>query len=202
VSGIDAIERFLTRATPQTWIETALANLDLLLVDHANCEKKAASTALGLIYRYTQHFALLNKLSRLAREELRHFEQVIAIMEKRQIEYCHVKAGAYAGELKKLVRTEEPFRLIDTLIVSGLIEARSCERFAKLAAHLDGDLEQFYTSLLKSEARHFRDYLALATKFAKHDISSEIERFTTRESELIQTPCQEFRFHSGPVNTE
>lgn len=193
-----AIEQLLSCATPDAWVDTALDNLDLLLVDHANCEKKAASTALSLIYRYTEHHDLLNKLSKLAREELRHFEQVIRIMQRREIAYIPVSACAYAGELRKLIRTSEPHRLVDTLIASALIEARSCERFAKLAGHLDNDLQGFYISLLESEARHFQDYLKLASKYADEDIEPHIKRFVVREGELIKTPCEQFRFHSGP----
>lgn len=199
VINIEAIEQLLPCATPDTWIEAALDNLDILLVDHANCEKKAASTALNLIYRYTEHHDLLNKLSKLAREELRHFEQVIGIMRHRGVAYIHVSACAYAGELRKLIRASEPDRLVDTLIVSALIEARSCERFAKLARHLDEELEHFYRSLLKSESRHFEDYLKLANKYANEDIQPHIKRFVARERELIQTPGDQFRFHSGPL---
>lgn len=197
---MEAIEQLLPCATPDAWVEAALDNLDLLLVDHANCEKKAASTALSLIYRYTEHHDLLNKLSKLAREELRHFEQVIQIMQHRDIPYIRVSACAYAGELRKLIRSSEPHRLVDTLIASALIEARSCERFAKLAEHLDEDLQVFYRSLLKSEARHFQDYLNLAKKYATEDIAPHIKRFVLREGELIETPCVQFRFHSGPLS--
>ena len=135
--------------TPDVWVARALENLDLLLIDHANCEKKAASTALNLMYRYTDNFDLLNKMSRLAREELRHFEQVVAIMKKRGITYDFLTASDYAGSLMKQVRKTEPGKLIDTLIVGAIIEARSCERFAALAPHLDEDLKKFYLSLLK-----------------------------------------------------
>ena len=133
-----------------------------MLIDHANCEKKAASTALSLINRYTDNFDLLNKMSRLAREEMRHFEQVIALMKRRNIAYEHVSASRYAAGLRELVRTKDPHKLVDVLIIGAFIEARSCERFAKLAPYLDEELEAFYQSLLKSEARHYQDYLRLA----------------------------------------
>ena len=152
MTDISHIQSFLLCATPQRWIESALCDIPLLLIDHANCEKKAASTALNLMYRYVDNYQLLNKMSRLAREELRHFEQVIAIMKKRNIDYKHIEAARYAGELRKVVRTSEPEKLIDTLIVGAIIEARSCERFAKLAPYLDEELQIFYLSLLKSEA--------------------------------------------------
>ncbi len=189
---------FLGCATPQAWIDAALKNPSLLLVDHANCEKKAASTALNLMYRYVEHHRLLNKLSRLAREELRHFEQVIAIMQRRGVAYPQLGASRYAGELRKQVRTHEPGRLIDTLLVGAIIEARSCERFAALAPHLDDELGDFYRSLLKSEARHFEDYLALAEQLGSADeVAARLPTMIAREAELILSEDTEFRFHSG-----
>ncbi len=158
---LDPIHAFLPCRTPRAWVDWALDNPELLLIDHANCEKKAASTALNLMYRYVEHHTLLNKLSRLAREELRHFEQVIALMKKRNVVYTQISAARYAGELRKGIRKAEPGRLVDTLVIGAIIEARSCERFAALAPELDEELAEFYTSLLKSESRHFMDYLKL-----------------------------------------
>lgn len=192
------ISDFLLCETPQEWVDAALQNPAILLIDHANCEKKAAGTAMNLMYRYVDNFELLNKMSRLAREELRHFEQVIAIMEKRRIEYPQITASRYAADLRKTVRTHEPGRLIDTLIVGAIIEARSCERFAKIAPLLDDELKLFYLSLLKSEARHYEDYLSLAQKAAQDNIDERIQHFLERDKELILSPDSEFRFHSGP----
>lgn len=199
--SIQAIHEFLLCETPQSWIEAALEHPEMLLVDHANCEKKAAGTALNLMYRYVDNFDLLNKMSRLAREELRHFEQVIAIMEARGIAYPQVTASRYASALRKGVRSHEPARLVDTLIVGAIIEARSCERFAKLAPFLDDELQRFYLSLLKSEARHFEDYLSLAKKAAGEEIDDRVAYFLEEERKLIQGGDLEFRFHSGPVST-
>lgn len=198
MNDLEAINNFLYCQTPDSWITGALANIDLLLLDHANCEKKAASTALNLMYRYVDDFELLNKMSRLAREELRHFEQVIALMQSRGIPYEQITAARYAAELRKPVRTHEPARLIDTLIVGAIIEARSCERFAKLAPHLDDELRTFYLSLIKSEARHFKDYLKLAQKAAGGEsIDDRVTLFLEREKRLVQEVESEFRFHSG-----
>lgn len=191
------ISDFLLCETPREWVDAALQNPAILLIDHANCEKKAAGTAMNLMYRYVDNFELLNKMSRLAREELRHFEQVIAIMEKRRIEYPQITASRYAADLRKTVRTHEPGRLIDTLIVGAIIEARSCERFAKIAPLLDDELKLFYLSLLKSEARHYEDYLSLAQKAAQENIDERIQHFLERDKELILSPDSEFRFHSG-----
>lgn len=194
------IHDFLPCRTPHRWIENALANQDLMLIDHAHCEKKAASTALSLMYRYVDNTELLNKMSRLAREELRHFEQVLAIMKKRGVDYTHLTPARYAAGLRQQVRTDDPGRLVDVLVVGGIIEARSCERFAALAPHLDDALADFYNSLLKSEARHYRDYLTLAAKANKGPVDDRIRVFLEVEQSLIETPDSDFRFHSGPVS--
>lgn len=199
MTDITHIKNFLHCETPQAWINNALAYPELLLIDHANCEKKAASTAINLIYRYVDNFELLNKMSRLAREELRHFEQVIAIMKKRGIEYTQIEAARYAGELRSKIRTSEPGRLIDTLIIGAIIEARSCERFAKLATHLDEELKIFYLSLLKSEARHYQDYLKLAEDVSEEPIHTRTEKILALEKNLILSHDEKFRFHSGPL---
>jgi len=193
------INAFLLCETPAAWLDNAVSNQALLLIDHANCEKKAASTAINLIYRYVEYPELLHKMSRLAREELRHFEQVVGLLQEREIVYEQIPAARYAAELRKLVRTHEPAKLIDTLIVGAIIEARSCERFAKLAPLLDPTLQAFYQSLLKSEARHFKDYLNLAEQAAAKPIDQRVNLFLEKEKQLIETPDMEFRFHSGPI---
>lgn len=201
--SLTKIHQFLLCETPDTWLENALVNQGLLLLDHANCEKKAASTALNLMYRYVDNMDLLNKMSKLAREELRHFEQVIGIMASRDIPYEQIEACRYAGALRKLCATHEPQKLIDTLIVGAIIEARSCERFAKLAPHLDDELNRFYSSLLKSESRHFQDYLNLAKEAARgsknEDIDDRVQLFLEKEKQLIEQTDTTFRFHSGPL---
>ncbi|MDP4789890.1 MAG: tRNA-(ms[2]io[6]A)-hydroxylase [Haliea sp.] len=192
------LRAFLPCATPDAWVHWALENQHTLLVDHANCEKKAASTALNLMYRYVDHPRLLNKLSRLAREELRHFEQVFAIMQRRNIAYPQLSASRYAAGLRAEVRGKEPGRLVDTLLVGALIEARSCERFAALIPHLDDELAAFYGSLLKSEARHFQDYIGLASGLAApEDITQRLQHLKQVEAQLVTGTDAEFRFHSG-----
>ena len=199
--ALQEIHDFLPCRTPKQWIDNALANQDLMLIDHAHCEKKAASTALSLMYRYVENTELLNKMSRLAREELRHFEQVLAIMTKRGVDYRHLTPARYAAGLRQQVRQDDPGRLVDVLIVGAIIEARSCERFAALAPFLDDRLADFYTSLLKSEARHYQDYLKLAEQAAGGPIDARVSEFLATEKELIEAPDTEFRFHSGPVSS-
>ena len=189
----------LAAPTPPGWVAAAAGQWPLLLADHANCEKKAASTAIALMFSYTDDVALAARLSRLAREELRHFEQVLKLMRERGIAYRRIDAARYAQGLRELVRTHEPARLVDTLIAGAFIEARSCERFARLAPHLDAELAHFYRSLLRSESRHFRDYLAAARKAADGaDIEARIDLFAERERQLIEAQDTQFRFHSGP----
>jgi len=209
MTDLEHLLAFLPCETPSSWIETALQNPEILLIDHANCELKAAQSAQTLIWKYGTNqqglknidtFDLLNKMSKLAREELRHFEQVLVIMNTRKVAYTLLSASRYAAQLRKVVRTSEPEKLIDTLIVGAFIEARSCERFAKLAPFLDAELKKFYLSLLKSEARHYEDYLTLAKKAAGGvRIEDRIQLIRDKEQELIESPDTEFRFHSGPI---
>ena len=133
---VQPILDFLSGETPSLWFSTATLNISCLLIDHANCEKKAASAALGLIYKYIEHETMLQKLSRLAREELRHFEMVLSLMSSQGVDYEFVSASGYANNLRKNVRTHEPSRLIDLLICGAIVEARSCERFYGLSLSL------------------------------------------------------------------
>ncbi|EJN6958399.1 tRNA-(ms[2]io[6]A)-hydroxylase [Photobacterium damselae] len=160
-------------------------------------KKNALSTKLTPRADFEFGEELIDKMVRLIKEEFHHFEQVLEIMHKRDIPYCHIGAGRYAKGLMKVVRTYEPATLIDKLIIGAYIEARSCERFAKLAPYLDEDLKKFYISLLRSEARHYRDYLTLAEKIAGKDINDRILVIGAREAEMIMSPDHEFRFHSG-----
>ena len=188
---------FVRVATPDAWLHAATEHLAELLIDHANCEKKAASTALGLMYRYVDHTELLHKMSRLAREELRHFEQVLDLMKDQQVVYRQLSASRYAGELHSLVDKQEPQRLVDSLILGAVVEARSCERFLRLLEVLPEQLASLYRQLVHSEARHFADYLALAEQAAGTDITQRVQMFLARDAELITSPDTEFRFHSG-----
>lgn len=200
VPGLAEVLDFLPCATPPRWFEQAPAHLDVLLMDHANCEKKAASTALGMLYRYVDRPALLYRLSRLAREELRHFEQVHGLMTARGIDYVHLTPSRYASGLMAVVRREEPGRLIDTLLMGAVVEARSCERFAGLAAVLPADVAVLYRGLLASEARHFRHYLALAERYSDEHLAPRLERLLAADAALVTAPDETFRFHSGPLD--
>jgi tRNA-(ms[2]io[6]A)-hydroxylase len=189
----------LRAPTPRAWVDAAVEDLPTLLVDHANCEKKAASTALALIFAYPDDRPLNIALSRLAREELKHFEQVERLMKRLDVPHRRLKPGRYAGELRKLVRTHEPQRKLDLMIVHALIEARSCERFRLLAKQLPEAVRELYQQLERSEARHFEIYLEFAEReFDAQEIGARLELIATREAELATEPERELRFHSGP----
>lgn len=190
----------LDERTPAPWVRAATERLPELLLDHANCELKAAASALDLIRRYPARRALADRMSRLAREELRHFEQVLKHLDRLAIPFRRVSASRYAAALHAAVRRHEPQRLLDRLLVGALIEARSCERFAAVAPHLPPDIGDFYGGLLASEARHFEHYLAFARNEAGASDAAFEQRFAelrALEASLITTPDAEFRFHSG-----
>lgn len=140
---------------------------------------------------------LVDKMVLLIKEELHHFYQVLEIIAQKQISYEPQPASRYAKSMMRHVKHFEPDALVDKLIIGAFIEARSCERFAKLAPYLDEELGRFYLSLLRSEARHYQDYLSLAQAVAGQDISARIAYFAAVEAELITSPDPEFKFHSG-----
>lgn len=200
VSVPPIIAAFLDAPTPDSWVEAASKRLPEMLLDHANCELKAASTALGFLYRYPDRGNLAERMSKLAREELRHFEQVRAVMEGMGIPFERLSASRYAGQLREQVRDEEPYKLLDLLLIGALIEARSCERFARVASHLPESLGRFYAGLLASEARHFENYIAFAKSECAVDESQRLQRLDELkafEARLILEPDPQFRFHSG-----
>lgn len=192
-------QTILKAETPRAWVEAAVKDLSTLLVDHANCEKKAASTAMALIFAYPEDRSLAVALSRLAREELKHFEQVERLMKKLDVPYQRMKPGRYASELRKLVRTHEPKRKLDLMIVHALIEARSCERFRLLAKHLPAQVKELYAQLERSEARHFELYLNFAEReFDALEVAERLAIIAAREAELATSSDKDLRFHSGP----
>ena len=188
---------FLKCETPKIWLDNAKENLETLLIDHAHCEKKAASTGLSLIYRYSDKPELLKMLSQLVREEMLHFEQVLEIIEKQGMEYKAIPASTYASSLHQHASKQEPQRLVDSLIIGAIIEARSCERFYALSAYVEEELAQYYRFLLKSESRHFEDYLHLARLYDEGDTEQRIEFFLQKEKDLIEAEDPLYRFHSG-----
>jgi len=200
VSGIDG-HPLLRAATPAAWLGAALGAREILVIDHANCEKKAASTALSLMFAYAEDLVLAARLSRLAREELRHYELVAKLMGQLRIAPRRLGPGRYAERLRRLVARAEPARQIDLLIAGAFIEARSRERFAALARVIGTPLDGLYGALEEAESRHYRMYLDAARRAAAREgisIDRRIEAFASLEAELISAPDEVFRFHSGP----
>ena len=190
----------LASATDPAWADRALAHLDVILLDHAHCEKKAASTAINLIFRYQDRPALMAPLSALAREELAHFEEVLAVMERRGIAFGRLDPSPYAASLMSIVRSHEPQRLLDTLLCCALIEARSCERMQILAERLDDEeLAKLYRGLLAAEARHHQAYIDLARDvgmFEDDEIRARLGEIAAHEAAVIARAPHEPRLHN------
>lgn len=186
----------LLAPTDPRWFELAVLKREELLLDHANCEKKAASTALSLMFAYPEDFDLVSRLSRLAREELRHFELVQQHLRALGIAFRRLSPSRYAEGLRRAVRREEPGRRQDLLLCGALIEARSHERFLGLIPRLGEPLAGFYASLEASESRHAGLYLRFAERCSEA-IAPRLAELAAIESELATAPDLEFRFHSG-----
>lgn len=191
----------LRAPTPAGWVACACTSPDVLLIDHANCEKKAASTALALMFAYAEDLDLTDKLSRLAREELRHYEQVAKLIRALKIVPQRLAPGRYAERMRRLVSRSEPQREVDLMICGAIIEARSCERFALLADAIGTPMRGLFKGLHEAEARHHLVYLRLAGRAAQRaalDLEPRVAEFALLEAELITSADPVFRFHSGP----
>ncbi|MEC7695861.1 MAG: tRNA-(ms[2]io[6]A)-hydroxylase [Planctomycetota bacterium] len=184
--------------TSMRWVQQVMNNLEEVLVDHAHCEKKAARTAMNLLCAYDTHADLCREMTLIIAEELEHFEQVCSLLARRGITFRRQQPSDYGKELNKLVRSEEPDRAVDRLLVAGLIEARSCERFAVLRDHLeDSELTQFYGSLFESEARHHTTYLKLARTFASsEEVVSRLDALARAEQSILDRGSLLPRMHS------
>jgi tRNA-(ms[2]io[6]A)-hydroxylase len=200
--GLDLELASLLVPTPERWLEAACTRWQELLLDHAYCEKKAASTALALIFAYPEFEQQNLALARVAREELRHFEQVTRLMSRLGVAFQRLQPGRYAAALRANLATHEPARRLDLLLTSALIEARSRERFASLAGRLPAPLGDFYADLERAEARHTDLYLGLAGAAAKDakrsDWHARFAELASFEAGLITGEDTQLRFHSGP----
>ncbi len=186
----------LRAPTARAWFDLAVEREADLLIDHANCEKKAASTALSLMFSYPEDFELADRMSRLAREELRHFELVQQKMIELGVSFRRLSPSQYAEGLRRALRRAEPGRRVDLLLCGALIEARSHERFIGLVERLRAPLAEFYASLAAAESRHAGLYLRLADRRGS-DAVQRLENLAEIEAELATSPDPEFRFHSG-----
>lgn len=190
--------KFLKTPTSHAWIEQAIAHLDTILLDHSHCERKAAGVALNLLCRYPSNTRLVRTLTAIAQEELEHFEQVNQWLERRNIPLAPLAAPPYGATLKAQVRRHEPERLLDSLLISALIEARSHERLGLLADYCPApDLAAFYRGLMASEARHYGIYWSLAVAYGdRHLVNQRLEELAIIESDILSTLHPEPRIHS------
>jgi tRNA-(ms[2]io[6]A)-hydroxylase len=193
--------RVLAQVTRPTWIEAACRATETILIDHAHCEKKAASTAVGFLFRYPEREALAQAMSKVAREELVHFERVLGELRRRGVHLKRMPPSLYGAELYKCVRSWQPAKLVDELLVSALIEARSCERFSLLADALaddDPELAALYRELGPSETRHAALYLELAEQVApREEVRARLRTLAAREAAIVAAPGVAVRLHAG-----
>lgn len=196
---IKHIHDFLRVVTPDAWLQAANEQISVILIDHAHCERKAATMAIHLMAKYSEQEVINQFLSPLIREELLHFDKVLHLLKQRNIRFGPLKPSQYAERLHLAISNRCHLeRLSDQLIVGALIEARSCERFAALAPILkDPALSKFYLTLVKAEARHFQDYLKFAEMYHTHSFEKRLAKFLEIENEWIVSKDKQLRFHGG-----
>ena len=190
--------KILKQPTSDRWIAQALANLDIVLLDHSHCERKAAGVAINMMFRYPSYAKLVRQLTAIAKEELEHFEQVNQWLERKGIPLAPLNSPPYGAKLKSQIRHQEPERLLDSLLISALIEARSHERLGLIGEHCpEPELAAFYRGLMASEARHYGIYWLLATHYCDRElVDARLEELSTVESEILTTLYHEPRIHS------
>ena len=190
--------KILQQPSNPDWIENALANLDTILLDHSHCERKAAGVAVNMMFRYPSHHKMVRQLTAIAQEELEHFELVNQWLEKRDIPLAPLNSPPYFAKLKSQIRHQEPERLIDSLLISAIIEARSHERLGLIGAYCsEPELAKFYRSLMASEARHYGIYWVLAEHYSdRSTVTRRLAELATYESNILSTLHPEPRVHS------
>ena len=188
----------LKTATGPRWLQQVDEHLDEIIIDHAHCEKKAAGTALNLLFAYVENLDLCQRMTEIVNEELEHFQMVIDVLEARDIRFRRLKPSSYGRKLNDLARKQEPQRAIDRLLVAGIIEARSCERFSLLSDHVaDPELAEFYGGLFESEARHHQTYVKLAKQFGSPpEVAARLDELTILEAAMIDEGEPLARMHS------
>jgi tRNA 2-(methylsulfanyl)-N6-isopentenyladenosine37 hydroxylase len=197
--------------TPIEWGRAVLVHPISLLIDHAFLEKKAATNALELLTRWPNHWisGWVETMTGVARDEAAHLAQVMRILLRRGGRLDRVHKNPYANALREMVRKGEAAEILDRLLVSALIEARSCERFAVLAAASsdgetrDEELASFYQALCASEFGHYRVFLKLAGKIAgKTAVEDRWQQMLALEAQILARQPAGPRIHSGPVGSE
>ena len=184
--------------TPERWFSQVDENLDEILIDHAHCEKKAAGVAMNLLFAYVENTKISRAMTEIVNEELEHFHMVLDLLERRDIQFRKLIPSSYGSKLHKLICKNEPERAVDRLLVAGLIEARSCERFLLLKNHVhDEELQKFYGGLFESEARHHATYVRLACDIAPESmVHDRLHWLASREAEIISEGDKQPRMHS------
>ena len=190
--------KILQQPSSVAWVEQTIANLDVILLDHSHCERKAAGVAINLMFRYPARQKLVRQLTAIAREELEHFDQVNQWLEKRHIPLAPLNSPPYFSKLKSQIRHSEPDRLVDSLLISAIIEARSHERLGLIGKHCpDPELAKFYLGLMTSEARHYGIYWVLAEQYSdRSTVERRLAELTEYESSILATLHHEPRLHS------
>jgi tRNA-(ms[2]io[6]A)-hydroxylase len=188
----------LKSPSPERWLAQVAAHLPEVLIDHAHCEKKAAGTAMNLIFAYVEKPELCRELAAIVKEELDHFEMVLDLLHRRGIRFRRLPPASYGRELNELVSKQEPQKAVDRLLVAGLIEARSCERFDLLRQRIeDQELSEFYGSLFESEARHYSTYVRLAKLFSREErVQARLTELADHEAHIIARGDTLPRMHS------
>jgi len=190
----------LQSQTSPRWLEQIDRNLDEVLIDHAHCEKKAAGTAMNLIFAYVDREELCREMVEIVNEELEHFKLVLDLLKSRGIRFRRLTPSQYGRRLNDLVSKQEPHKAVDRLLIAGLIEARSCERFDLLRRHVcqrDAVLAEFYGSLFESEARHHATYVRLAKEFAEEAVVQQrLHELASLEADIIAQGDDVARMHS------
>ena len=188
----------LHTASPDRWLAQVKSHLSEILIDHAHCEQKAAAAAMDLMFDYVENDELCREMIGIVNEELEHFQLVLKILNQRSIRFHKLKPGPYGRRLKELVRRQEPHKAVDRLLIAGLIEARSCERFMLLRDYAgDSTLRTFYGELCESEARHHATYVRLAQSFADVDtVRERLEELAAEEAAIIADGSELPRMHS------
>lgn len=188
----------LHSTSSERWLSQVQRNLKDVLIDHAHCEQKAAAAAMDLMFDYVENEDLCREMTEIVQEELEHFHLVLALLKERGVRFYRMKPGTYGRQLKQLARRQEPDKAVDRLLIAGLIEARSCERFMLLRDELDDpSLCEFYGSLYESEARHHATYVRLAKQYAPDDVvEKRLEELAEAEARIIEAGCELPRMHS------
>lgn len=178
----------LRRPSKSQWLETVMADLDRFLVDHAACERKASALGMSFVVRYPDRHAMLDELIAFSREELEHFHIMYRVLRERGLSFADDYRDEYVGALRRLVRTGREERLLDMLVLAGVVEARGCERMGLVRDALPtGELKRVYEELTRAEARHHGLFFRLARLFfAESEIRERSDYFLDQEVGILE----------------